>query len=460
MPKENVIGKLVITGELVLDEPLLIGDGGQSTEAETDIHVLCAKDNVPYIPGTSLAGVLRAFLREESPQVAALLFGTAIDEEEFVHNSSPIDLQSTLSISDVKLDEAVITLRDGVSIDSVTGVAIKHHKFDFEAVDSGANGIIYMEATLRQIHADYAEVVDKGLDLLQERLLSGFYVGARTTMGFGRVHVKKLKIDRYDFREPKDVLAWLTVDKDNGHKPALMHKTCKGVSKSAYAANDFVVDASFALYSSLIIRDYDADEEGAAVMRQDSRERYIIPGSSLKGVMRHRAEYILGRLGKKAELLEKLMGPSVEAMKNAPNENKWKSRFLIDEAAFRRDDVALGKQSRNRIDRFTGGTVDTALFSTKPIWQKNAHEAVIKLHFGVVRAESWEAGLTLLLLKDLWTGRTAIGGEKGIGRGVLSGIEATISYQGRKWQLSAKEKTDAETVAALQEFVDALIDKE
>ena len=40
--------------------------------------------------------------------------------------------------------------------------------------------------------------------------------------------------------------------------------------------------------------------------------------------------------------------------------------------------------------------------------------------------KDWEAGLMLLVLKDLWNGDLAIGGEKNAGRGVLQGLSATI----------------------------------
>lgn len=457
--KDSVIGKVIITGELVLDEPLLIGDGGKSAEDELDIHVLRDKNDMPYIPGTALTGVLRSFLNKTNSRAVPLLFGTSVDDAKTAQSGELMEMQSTLAVSDVKLEKAKIILRDGVSIDPVTGTAIKHHKFDFEAVDSDASGNFRMEGTLRNVHADYDDVVDSGLELLREKLLSGLYIGSRTAKGFGRVHAKKIVVNKYDFREAGDVKAWLTsTDDELGHEPALQHKTYKGAGKSVQVPEDFVVDARFALRSSLIVRDYESDEDGAAAMKQDSRKRYIIPGSSLKGVMRHRAEYILRRLDKDVSLLEKLMGPSLAAMKNAPETNKWKSRFQIDEAVFKHDDVVMAKQSRNRIDRFTGGTVDTALFSTKPIW-KQADESVTKLHFEISKAEPWEAGLALLLLKDLWNGRTAVGGEKGIGRGTLAGISANIFYQGKQWQLSNSEQADSETIAALQHFVDELIAK-
>lgn len=444
----------------------------QRGEDDKDIHVLRNKEGIPYIPGTSLAGVLRAFVEADDPEAGALIFGTLQDR----YSNAVLELQSALSIYDVKLSNARTIVRDGVSIDGVTGVAVEHHKFDYEAIDSGAHGILQLEITLRGIHAAEQENLDAALERLRGRLLGGFYLGAHTTKGFGRAHMSNLTVNRYDFRQPKDVLAWLSPER----KESSCHEQYEGnTEQRVYAAEDFVIDADFALAHSLIICDYDkatrdaqssGDTTISAVMKTDSRRRYIIPGTSLKGVLRHRSDYILQQLGaatlpseawplgREEALVEYTMGPSPETMKLRPNEAKRRSRFLVDEAVITQGVIAK-EQSRNRIDRFTGGTIDTALFTTKPIWQKKREEPVVRLHFGVKAAESWEAGLALLLLKDLWLGRTVIGGEKSIGRGTLKGVRATISYDDKKWEISNEKKTDARHAEALQQFVTALVQK-
>lgn len=473
MKQESIAAKIVAEGELVLDAPLLIGSGGGAEgEDDKDIHVLRNKEGIPYIPGTSLAGVLRAFVEADDPEAGALIFGTPQDR----YSNAVLELQSALSIYDVKLSNARTIVRDGVSIDGVTGVAVEHHKFDYEAIDSGAHGILQLEITLRGIHAAEQENLDAALERLRGRLLGGFYLGAHTTKGFGRAHMSNLTVNRYDFRQPKDVLAWLSPER----KESSCHEQYEGnTEQRVYAAEDFVIDADFALAHSLIIRDYDkatrdaqssGDTTISAVMKTDSRRRYIIPGTSLKGVLRHRSDYILQQLGaatlpseawplgREEALVEYTMGPSPETMKLRPIEAKRRSRFLVDEAVITQGVIAK-EQSRNRIDRFTGGTIDTALFTTKPIWQKKREEPVVRLHFGVKAAESWEASLALLLLKDLWLGRTVIGGEKSIGRGTLKGVRATISYDDKKWEISNEKKTDARHAEALQQFVTALVQK-
>ena len=466
MTQESLTAKIIAEGELVLDAPLLIGSGGSEEGNQIDIHVLRDKDGIPYIPGTSLAGVLRAFVEADDAKTGALIFGTPQDS----HGKAALELQSAISLYDVQLSDAKTIVRDGVSLDGATGVALAHHKFDYEAIDSGAHGPFRMEIILRGIHAEYEKDIKKVLERLRGRLLGGFYLGARTTKGFGRVHLKDIRVDTYDFSNPKDVISWLRPKRANAEDHA---EYIGDTEKRVYAESDFVIDADFAIAHSLIIRDYDKSARDAAshdetsisaVMKRDSRGNYIIPGTSLKGVLRHRAAYIVRQLGSTGDFdaaeafVERMMGPSPETMKKHPNEAKKRSDFVVDEAVISQG-VIEADQSRNRIDRFTGGTIDTALFTTKPIWQKNHGESVVRLHFGVKDAEEWEAGLALLLLKDLWLGRTAIGGEKSIGRGTLEGVSATVSYLGDTWTIQKGEPVDEESAEFMQEFVSALVEE-
>lgn len=466
MTQESLTAKIIAEGELVLDAPLLIGSGGSEEGNQIDIHVLRDKDGIPYIPGTSLAGVLRAFVEADDAKTGALIFGTPQDS----HGKAALELQSAISLYDVQLSDAKTIVRDGVSLDGATGVALAHHKFDYEAIDSGAHGPFRMEITLRGIHAEHEKDIKKVLERLRGRLLGGFYLGARTTKGFGRVHLKDIRVDTYDFSNPKDVISWLRPKRTNAEDYA---EYVGDTEKRVYAESDFVIDADFAIAHSLIIRDYDKSARDAAshdetsisaVMKRDSRGNYIIPGTSLKGVLRHRAAYIVRQLGSTGDFdaaeafVERMMGPSPETMKKHPNEAKKRSDFVVDEAVISQG-VIEADQSRNRIDRFTGGTIDTALFTTKPIWQKNHGESVVRLHFGVKDAEEWEAGLALLLLKDLWLGRTAIGGEKSIGRGTLEGVSATVSYLGDTWTIRKGEPVDEEAAEFMQEFVSALVEE-
>ena len=71
--------------------------------------------------------------------------------------------------------------------------------------------------------------------------------------------------------------------------------------------------------------------------------------------------------------------------------------------------------------------------------------------------EDYEAGLMLLVLKDLWTGDLPIGGEKAIGRGVLTGKKASISWNGEKIEFEDISQLNETQKNQLQRFVSSLV---
>jgi hypothetical protein len=90
--------------------------------------------------------------------------------------------------------------------------------------------------------------------------------------------------------------------------------------------------------------------------------------------------------------------------------------------------------TRVKIDRFTGGAYESALFSEQPeIGKPNAQSVTLDLTL----RNPQDAELGLLLLKDLWTGDLPIGGESSVGRGSLKGLDATLKTKGGKWEFTA-----------------------
>lgn len=449
----QILGRITVRGRLHLAAPLLIGEGESGEERnDRDIHVLRSKDGVPFIPGTSLAGALRSLIEVENPCAADILFGT-------MHRTGGETVrderQSAVSLYDVELNDAVIGSRDGVHIDDVTGTAIDAHKYDYEIVESGAGGTFYAEILLRRVHQKDEHTLKETLLRLSELLRGGFHVGALTTKGFGRMQLRDMVVDCYDFRRPEDAIAWLSPQRGN----AAWHMAYDDAAQMEPppADGDFVITADFALTGALIVRDSvdplaetDGEKSPDARMKTNAAGQNIIPGTSLKGVLRHRAAYILHALGKEptqAEaFIDHLMGTTAA-----------RGRFIVEEAVV---DAEMHTQTRSRIDRFTGGTIPSALFSTAPVWREKDGGRSVTLRFGVRQASEQEAGLCVLLLKDLWLGRAAIGGEKSIGRGTLEGLHAVIHYHGRCYELTQGQNFAADTVQTLQGYVTALCEED
>ncbi|WP_301860833.1 RAMP superfamily CRISPR-associated protein [uncultured Megasphaera sp.] len=427
MMNSPVITKRIrIHGTFTLASPLRISSGQEERDGSRGVDIFVLKDEMerPFIPGTSIAGALRSRVHWEHPEWEPLLFGYAEGDRA---------LQSAVTVTDSTLDQAEIVVRDGVHIDTYTGTTVEKHRYDYEAVERGAAGELSLMLVIRQYHEEEAERLGTSMtDLakyLTDMLAGGIRLGSLTTKGFGLLSFADVQALTYDFTKADDVAAWL-LQKQPSSGPY------KGTARPA--DQGLRIEGTFALRTSLLVRNTDvsdADRQNHvhAVMKQ-SRHDYVIPGTTVKGVLRHQAAYILRRLGKSPDLLRQLMGFSDE---KGSESTQQKSRFYTEEVYFRQG-VKEKKQTRNAVDRFTGATIESKLFAEKPVWQEVPDTPVFTLAFSIDRCQDWEAGLALFLLRDLWTGRIALGADKAIGRGYLKGTSARIVYNGKEAVLDEK----------------------
>lgn len=488
MNKASVVGKIVATGKLKLLSPLLIGNGSQNEHDvyNIDMPVMVDKNGNPFIPATSLAGAFRDIvcnleyctacnseycstcnLDDDPKFVTAYIFGTDRDLAKGIKKNCIEEQQSMISIRDVLIENAKISNRDGVSIESITGVAKKAHKYDFEVVERGASGKFYIECTIRKYHLDNGRIekINKMLKKLWEVLSQGFSLGAMVSKGLGKVCVENLTVDTYDFLNNKsDVLAWLN---PNGRQNPLSHKSYEKIEgKVNYPKNSFVIEAEFTINGSILVRDKsftallsEAKDNVKAIMKK-SRNDFLIPGSSIKGVLRHRAEYIADVLGMNYDMIYLLMGYPSGIKDEKGKEIKLRSRLFVNDVYINPERVCAYNQSRIRLDRFTGGTIEGALFTEQPITQLNS-EPPIKITLEIRSAKDHEIGLLICLLRDLWLGRISIGGDKAIGRGILEGVSARILYgkeqNDTSWIMNKNGKIEGVINQPLKKYVDALL---
>lgn len=437
----RIVKRYVLKGTVKLESPLLIG-GGEGN-AFIDINILKDSNGNPIIPGTSLAGVLLSM----SDKKYKIFFGKMkkkksddMSQAENRNQERLPETQSMLSIDDITLEKCDITLRDGVKINHETGVAEDKYKFDYEAVERGAEGRFNIVLTIRKKHfEDYAEDADTFMKDLAVTLENGIFVGAHTTKGFGKIKAEEICLNVYDYSKIADIKAWL-LDKDCG----TITEFDRNVKNNE--EDSFSVEAEFLLNNSLIVRTSNFDEKdyGDVFTEKDnitaaqllSNGDYAIPGASVRGVICQRAKEIMKMSGKSGyeEALKSLFGFASENKKEKGYSGK-KSRLVVEECYISRSNGSVRhfKQTRNRIDRFTGGTINSALMQNIPVWKKSANaDKPLKLSFHINNCRPWEAGLMLFVLKDLWTGMVAFGGEKSIGRGTLKGIKATINLGQKK----------------------------
>lgn len=442
----QIVERVVVTGELVLLTPAHLGNG--EADGLTDMTLLRdpLTSTQALLTGASIAGALRNYLREvcygyqtekpekprHYPQVA-LLFGG--DREDDKGSQSALIVDDALSVS------PQVTVRDGVRIDPCTGAAMvddrkKGYKFDLELLEAGTVFPLRFELLIPiGKSAEFKAALAQVLQGLEQGEIG---LGARKRRGFGKCEVRQWSVTTYDLTQPAGLLAWLNGDETaacSGAKIApLLDVNEKQADQRAY----FEIKAVFQLDGSLLIRsetDAGKNADTGHLHTLVNGERVpVLPGSSLAGVLRHRALRIANTLsanGTGSGLVNQIFGSSEKPL--------TASRVSVNETVIKGTRQMV--QNRVKIDRFTGGAYPTGLFGEQPLWGGADSRVTVELRLR--NPQDYEVGLLMLLLKDLWTSDLPVGGERNIGRGRLLGREATLDWQtdGKKetWGIIPKE---------------------
>ena len=280
-------------------------------------------------------------------------------------------------------------------------------------------------------------------------------MGARTRRGYGRGKVESWEIRDLKMDCPADVMAWLR--RKAWSRPA---STLTPKSLPSDQRQYFRIEASFALRTSLLIRSSSAQPADPDMVHLHSAGKPVVPGTSFAGAFRHRATLIAGTIGWSEDAVSEMFGPVHEQDHNSTQQKElWASRVLIEEELV--ENVESRRQTRVAIDRFTGGSLPSALFDEEPIFPKES-ESHIRLTLTLEEPDDAEIGLLLLTLRDFWHGHAALGGETSNGRGTLQGVKARLrlkcSSSSNAWEFSHKD--DRMTlVCGVTSFLECCVEK-
>ena len=491
-------GRISISGELQLTTVAHFGSGQARGDALVDMSLLVDDaDGVAraLIPGATIAGALRNYLREQvlgymqeesrtdNTSSIARLFGPPRQAQDRKDSTeAPLEWDQSLLIVDDALarpESQNLTLRDGVRINPETGTALVEQradeleagaKFDLELLEAGAIFDLHFELLWTERHPaeellPYVVAALQGLENGEIRL------GLRKRRGYGQCRVRKWTVSQYDLMQPVDLCAWLET-LTLGHRPnarsgaQIAQVLQTQAPDEADQRRQFRLSATFGLAgSSVLIRsgfgeaDSGPDMEQLHALNAEGKRVPVISGTSWAGILRHRALRIVKTVaGGNADngqgatrLISALFGDMP-----AGTQRPTASRVTVNET-----EVRYGQhlyQTRVRIDRFTGGAFPTGLFEQAPVYGRP--ETLIDFALHIRDPEEHEIGLMLLVLKDLWTSDLPVGGEASVGRGRLHGIEAELHLPDQQaivlTQAQPALGITAEQRAYLQRKVDTL----
>lgn len=448
-----IIKRIIVRGTLILDTPTCLGSG--DADSPTDLPLL--RDSISdraLLTGSSIAGALRNYLRdrehgymanEQTHDLATLLFGGMRSDDD--GNQSPLIIDDAISTKPIEAE-----LRDGVKINSVTGTAADKAKYDLELLQAGTEFPLCLELLIER-EANEADLL-KGLAIALSGLEKGeISLGMKKRRGFGRCHVKQWQVWNFNLEEKSDRTSWLSFE--HWHTGLLPNYTTYPSIKEAFEKvgiqldvrgedkrDRFLLYAELKLVGSLLIRSgQDSTGRTPDVVHLKSNRnnelKPVLSGTSLAGVLRHRAERIVNTLHEinphiTQEIVNDIFGfvkSQKESKQPESNEAKKKpdakaSRLVVHEKVIEKATDLV--QNRIAIDRFTGGAYHGALFDEQPIF--GGDETLVTVELELRNPEKYEIGLLLLLLKDLWTQDLPVGGESSIGRGRLQGKNSTLTW--------------------------------
>lgn len=249
----TIYNKIFLEGTINLVTGLHIGSGQMSFE--TDATVMKDSKGNPFIPGSSLKGVLRTIaermhqvvLRDSDWNVPVCFLAEDdcntnpnLQEEikKYTNNNMEEDINelieksicpvcqlfgSTFRASKIvihdsyfveKTDPAHTTVRHSVAIDRDTGTAKEGAKYDFEVVDANQTFTFKIEGE------NLNPTDEKLLMIALSEMTSGHVnLGGKISRGLGVVKLENLEIHKYNLDEPEDKKLYLSSIINNGaHK--------------------------------------------------------------------------------------------------------------------------------------------------------------------------------------------------------------------------------------------------
>lgn len=387
--------------------PLHIGEGEDS--------ILIDKDsNKALMPGTSIAGALKAYVRETfSESIANKIFGSeSSDSKLYVYDS----------ISDKVTFEQRPSLKINPSMES----NFKGHKFDRYYIGPGQHFTLTLKLMASSISEkeEACEILLNCFKAIHEKQI---VFGGYKTAGAGQFEVKKVSYAEFDLHSADGLFKYLRGVED---KVDITSKVYSIELKEAFADLELICSS----ISPILIKgqsSLDSDEPDEENIK-NSENKFIIPGSSIKGVLRAHCRRILNYFGQE-NLLTEIFGSESDV-----KDNKVHGRFYSSDAII--DNEKCNKMYfRIKINKFTGGVINGALVKSKPVEGEISFKFKYKLSGDETKDDSVVA-LLILALRDIATGDVPIGSGSSVGRGRVCGSTINLKYKGQKVTIDMKNK--------------------
>ena len=380
-----------ITGTLIADTPLHIG--GVGGDADTDLALAVNGRGKYYVPGTSLAGALRGWMTQIFVDLNQPLDPKNIVNQYWGFQSNDSGHASFVIVDDteIRLQNGTIEIREGVGINRHSGTAAERCKYSRAIIPKGATFPLNIT-----FDSQDGKLPESLIQLLQALEKGDIRIGAAKTRGLGRIKLTDLNIKAQDLDSSVGIFDALL----KGGKQKDWKILSQGVTYQSPA--NLTVDISWEPRDPVMVK---AEGDGIAidilplVSQVGNDVTFVIPGSSIKGVLRTQAERIIRTVRKPTTL----------------DEDKFLEQVRLDLVNELFGSAARGKTDQGRIGALSVDDCFSEIFMKIPHWAgvENAKEMTDDLKTALQRALGQEPYKKLQpamhVAVDRWTGGAADG---------------------------------------------------
>ncbi len=418
MEKRNnhITHRYYILGELELLSPMVIASGENE---KADLQIIRDWDNNIFIPATTIAG-----------NIKHLLVKTIKNEGKLWNcwGNSENSGHSLFSFYDAIGNNIKTDIRDGVKLDDITKTTEDGSKYDYEIINTGSEFNFRMTAVAREKtnKQELENILSQIIKILESENLR---IGAKTSRGFGKVKLLNTKILKLDMSNENDKQKWIDFKWEELDSEDKLDNSLGLFDK----INNFKIRADFVIPDSLIIKSYSKSPSGPDSVSLTLNDRPIVSGTSWNGAIRQ-ALLNIGKDLEKEEQMKKLLENTFGWVDDkSQSKNAIPSKVIIEESII--ENGKLLPYVRNKVDRFTGGVVDGALFDEVPVYGGE-----LTLNCEMEKAKDYEIGMIILAIKEFENGIQTVGGGANIGRGRLELKSLNIIKEEEKKYLNALAK--------------------
>ena len=352
--KEKILKKKYYKITFKPDSPLAIGSGENDY---TDKDLVRDANGRPYIPASAIAGVVRESLSawdNEKTEKYMDKVNIAINKERSEQ------MESKVIFYDANITDGTpyVSVRDSVALDEFK-TAKKGAKFDMEVLEPGVTFTTFLEQDFETaLDEDYCK------EITNVFLNNGLVFGGKGTRGYGKIKDVCVKEKLFSF--PEETRQWLKFD------PFMASETEWNVCDVvAHSGKHHEIRIELVQKGGISIRRYTTKPAKEGKPEPDMEQLTlndgtpVIPGTTWAGAIRHRMEEFGITEGENS-----IFG----YVKSESSKSKASSKIVFGESELKGCTEKI--LSRNAIDRFSGGTVDGALFTEKTYYN-GACELVI-----------------------------------------------------------------------------------